>query len=130
MQGEIVDPRQGAAIPKEGVGKVVDGRIQVEHASILAHSFFAQDALDQEPAASSQEGIDVVVVADPHQRVASVGQPDAARRLRQVDRIAVAVGELEVGFEHQFAVGTSLHADGRAELVAESLLEVVRTDGH
>ena len=38
------------------------------------------------PAASCQERVDVMVVADPHQRVAPVGQADAARCFRQVDR--------------------------------------------
>ena len=59
-----------------------------------------------------------MVVADSLHRVASVGQMDAARRFRQVDRVAVAVGELEVGFEREHTIGTSLHADGCAELLA------------
>ena len=130
MEREVVDPGEGTAIPKEGVGKAVDGRIQMEHAPIVADSLLGENALDQEPAASGQEGIDVVVVADPHQGVAPVGQADAARSFRQVDRVAVAVGELEVGFEHEVAIRTWLHADGSAELLAQSPLEVVRTDGH
>ena len=63
-----------------------------------------------------------MVGADPHQRVAPVGQADAARCFRQVDRIAIPVGELEIGLEHEFAIGTLHHADGRAELVAQSPL--------
>ena len=94
------------------------GRIQVEHASVLADLFLTQDPLDEQPAASGEESVDIVVVTDPGQRVALVGQPDATRGFRQVDRVAVPVRELEVSREHEFAIGTSLHANGRAELVA------------
>ena len=48
-------------------------------ASVLADFLLSQNALDELPAASCQESVDVMVVADPHQRVAPVGQADAGR---------------------------------------------------
>lgn len=130
MEREIVDSSQSAAVPKQGVGQTVGGGIDVEHATVLAHPFLPQYPFDEKPAAPGQEGVDVVVVADPRQGVALVGKADSARGLRQVDRVAVPIGELEVSPEHEFAIGTPLDASGRAELVAQSTLEVVRIDGH
>ncbi|MCY3546889.1 MAG: hypothetical protein OXH49_08395 [Gemmatimonadetes bacterium] len=50
---------------------------------ILRHSFFAQDALYEKPATSRHESVDVVVVADPHQGVAFVGEADSSGHFRQ-----------------------------------------------
>ena len=43
--------------------------------------FLPQYPLDEQSAAPGDEGVDVVVVADPRQRVALVGKADAARGL-------------------------------------------------
>ena len=42
------------------------------------------------------EGIDVMLVADMHQRVAAIAQLDAAaRRFGEMDEIVISVGECE-----------------------------------
>ena len=130
VEREVVDPSQSTAVAEQGIGQTVGGGIDVEHAPVLADPFLPQYPLDEQPAAPGEEGVDVVVVADPRQCVALVGKTDAARGLRQVDRVAVPIGELEISPEHEFAIGTPLYANGRAELVAQSPLEVVRIDGH
>ena len=118
VEREVVDSGQSTAVSKQSIGKTVGGGIDIEHAPVLADPFLPQYPLDEKPAAPGEKGVDVVVVADPRQRVALVGKADAARGLRQVDRVAVPVGELEVGPEHELAIGTPLDANGRAELVA------------
>ena len=67
----------------------------MEYPSGPRYPFFVQDALDEQPPASAQKGVDVVVVADAHDGVSLVRQAYTARHFRHVNRIAVSVGELE-----------------------------------
>ena len=71
-----------------------------------------------------------MVIAYPHQRITSVGQADAARGFRQVDWAAIPIGKLERSRGHEHAIGMSIHANGRAELITQSPLEIVRVDSH
>ena len=127
---EVVDAGHRPAVPKEGIGQTVGGCVHVERAVVLTDLFLPEYPRDEQPAAAGEESVDIVVVADPRQRVALVGKTDAAGDLRQVDRVSVPIRKLELGFEHEFAIGTPLDANGRAELVAQPPLEVVRIDGH
>ena len=98
----------------------------MEYPSGPRYPFFVQDALDEQPPASAQKGVDVVVVADAHDGVSLVGQAYATGHFRQVNRITVTVGELEAGAKHQLPVRSLHKAHVRTELLAEPPLERFR----
>ena len=120
--GQVVDPRQCLAEAEDRLGELLDGGIEAECAAVSFDTALIRNPFQQLPARSRQERIDVVVVADVHQRVASIGQAHAAGpRFRDVDGETVAVGEFEMGAQHQRPVGTFRELHVLAQPLAEKL---------
>ena len=66
-----------------------------------------------------------------HERVPTVGQSKpAGRRLGDMYREAIAVGEREVRAQHQRAVRTLVDPDLLAETLAQESSERIRVEGH
>ena len=74
-----MDPGQCLTEPEERARHLIRRCLQGEDAVLFVDAALANNLLAQRGTCALVEGIDVMLVADMHQRVAAVAQPDRRR---------------------------------------------------
>ena len=128
---QVVDPGQCLTEPEERGRHLIRRCLQGEDAVLFVDAALANNLLAQRGTCALVEGIDVMLVADMHQRVAAVAQPDAAaRRFGEIDGIVVSVRERERRFQHEHVVVTPVNADVGAQPLAQQPFQLHVVKGH
>ena len=128
---EVVDPSERLPEAEYRFRQPFGGRVEAEGAAVPLQPALAHDAFEEHSPGSVQERIDVVLIADMHEGMAAIRQPEPARRgLGKVDREPVPVGEPEARPHHQRAVRARFDPHVLAQAFAQEGLERVGVDVH
>ena len=78
---QVIDLGQRLSESKDGLRQPVGSRVETQGAAILVplQSTFVHDAFEKHPPGSIHEHVDIVLIADVHERVAAVRQPQSTR---------------------------------------------------
>ena len=130
-QRQVVNPGQCLPEPEDCLGQLLDGGVEAERAAVSFYTRFVDDAFENLSARPLKENVDVVVVADVHERVTTVREPDPTDSgLGHVDGESVSVRKLEVRAQHQGVVRAPGESHFGTETLAEELLHRVDIERH